>query len=74
MVYVPSVEKTELGRVAPESVNSGLLLGAAGAVIGAAISIVTGTNVGAAAGLVVGGGHGYAEHYENVQLKIKDDL
>ncbi|MFH1911948.1 MAG: hypothetical protein ABIK91_08000, partial [Pseudomonadota bacterium] len=42
--------KTELGKVAPEAAKSGLLAGAAGAVIGAAIGIVTGQNVAVAAG------------------------
>jgi len=82
MAYDRLTKKTELGKVAPEAVKTGLLLGAAGAVIGAAIGIVTGTNVGAAlgkgaaigaaAGLTVGGAQGMEN--SDVKLKIKEDL
>ena len=84
LAYDRLSKATELGKIVPDAARSGLLLGAAGAVIGAAIGIVTGTNVGealgkgaaigGAAGLVSGGGQGFEEHYEDVQLKIKDDL
>jgi hypothetical protein len=33
-----------------------------------------GAAIGAAAGLVSGGGQGFNEHYEDVQSKIKEDL
>ncbi len=46
MAYDRLSKKTELGKVAPEAAKGGLLAGAAGAVIGAAIGIVTGHNVG----------------------------
>jgi hypothetical protein len=82
MAYDRLAKKTELGKVAPEAVKGGLLLGAAGAVIGAAIGIVTGTNVGAAvgkgaaigaaAGLTVGGAQGMDN--SDVRFKIKEDL
>lgn len=84
LAYDRISKATELGRIFPEAAKSGLLLGAAGAVIGAAIGIVTGTNVGealgkgaaigGAAGLVSGGGYGFQQHYDDVQLKIKQDL
>jgi len=82
LAYDRLAKKTELGKVAPEAVKGGLLLGAAGAIIGAAIGIVTGTNVGeavgkgaaigAAAGLTVGGAQGLDN--TDVQSKIKEDL
>ncbi len=82
MAYDRLAKKTELGRVGPEAAKSGLLLGAAGAVIGAAIGIVTGTNVGAAvgkgavigaaAGLTVGGAQGMDN--SDVKYQIKEDL
>lgn len=82
LAYDRLAKKTELGKVAPEAVKSGLLLGAAGAVIGAAIGIVTGTNIGeavgkgaaigAAAGLTVGGAQGLDN--TDVKSKIKEDL
>lgn len=84
LAYNRISKATELGKVFPEAAKNGLLLGSAGAVIGAAIGIVTGTNVGeamgkgaaigGAAGLVSGGAYGFEEHYEDVQLKIKQDL
>lgn len=84
LAYDRISKATEMGRIFPEAAKSGLLLGAAGAVIGAAIGIVTGTNVGEAlgkgaaiggtAGLVSGGGYGFQQHFEDVQLKIKQDL
>lgn len=84
LAYDRVSKATELGQIIPEATKSGLLLGAAGAVIGAAIGIVTGTNVGeaagkgaaigGAAGLISGGGYGFDEHYEIVQSKIKEDL
>ncbi|KQC06016.1 MAG: hypothetical protein APR62_08765 [Smithella sp. SDB] len=84
LAYDRVSKATELGQIVPEATKSGLLLGAAGAVIGAAIGIVTGTNVGeaagkgaaigGAAGLISGGGYGFEKHYEVVQSKIKDDL
>lgn len=82
LAYDRLAKKTELGKVAPEAIKGGLLLGAAGAVIGAAIGIVTGTNVGeavgkgaaigAAAGLTVGGAQGLDN--TDVQSKIREDL
>jgi len=82
LAYDRLAKKTELGKVAPEAVKGGLLLGAAGAVIGAAIGIVTGTNIGeavgkgaaigAAAGLTVGGAQGLDN--TDVQSKIREDL
>ena len=84
LAYDRVSKATELGQIFPEATKSGLLLGAAGAVIGAAIGIVTGTNVGetagkgaaigGAAGLISGGGYGFDEHYEVVQSRIKEDL
>jgi hypothetical protein len=50
MAYDRLSGKTELGKVLPEAAKGGFLAGAAGAVIGAAIGIVTGQNVAAAAG------------------------
>ncbi|MEE9912424.1 MAG: hypothetical protein K4571_11945 [Deltaproteobacteria bacterium] len=83
LAYDRLSRQTELGRVAPEAAKRGLLFGAAGAVIGAAIGIVTGTNVaaaagkgaavGAAAGVVSGGGQA-ATDPSDVQSKIKEDL
>ncbi len=74
--------KTELGKVAPEAAKSGLLAGAAGAVIGAAIGIVTGQNVavaagkgaaiGAAAGITMGGAKGLGD--SDVRQQIRVDL
>jgi len=74
--------KTELGKVAPEAAKSGLLAGAAGAVIGAAIGIVTGQNVavaagkgaaiGAAAGITMGGAKGLDD--SDVRQQIREDL
>jgi len=74
--------KTELGKVAPEAAKSGLLAGAAGAVIGAAIGIVTGQNVavaagkgaaiGAAAGITLGGAKGLGD--SDVRQQIREDL
>ena len=82
LAYDRLAKKTELGKVVPEAVRGGLLLGAAGAVIGAAIGIVTGTNIGeavgkgaaigAAAGLTVGGAQGLDN--TDVQSKIREDL
>lgn len=83
-----SLEKTyqrtqghvEVGEIAKETGKPALLLGAAGAIAGAAISIVTGENVGqsagkgavigAAAGALLGGAKGYAAGGD----KIRDDL
>lgn len=83
LAYDRLSKQTEWSRVAPEATKRGLLFGAAGAVIGAAIGIVTGTNVasaagkgaavGAAAGVVTGGAQGTADH-SDVQGKIKEDL
>lgn len=84
LAYDRLSKATELGKVVPQAAKSGALLGAAGAVIGAAIGIVTGTNVGeaagkgavigAAAGVLTGGGQGITEQQTNVQAKIKEDL
>lgn len=84
LAYDRISKATELGKIFPDAAKSGLLLGAAGAVIGAAIGIVSGTNVGeamgkgaavgGAAGLISGGSQGFAEHYEEVQYQIKEDL
>jgi len=82
MAYDRLSGKTELGRVAPEAAKSGLLAGAAGAVIGAAIGIVTGQNVamaagkgaaiGAAAGITMGGAKGLGD--SDVRQQIREDL
>jgi len=82
MAYDRLVKNTELGKVAPEAVKAALLLGAAGAAIGAAVGIVTATSVsvavgkgaaiGAAAGLTVGGARGMDN--TDVKYKIKEDL
>ena len=82
LAYDRIEKKTELGKVAPEGGKTGLLAGAAGAVIGAAIGIVSGHNVGdaamkgaavgAAAGLTAGGAKGLTN--EDVQAQIKEDL
>jgi hypothetical protein len=82
MAYNRIAKKTELGRVAPEAGKSGLLAGAAGAVLGAAIGIVTGHNVGSAAlkgaalggagGLVYGGAKGLTD--QDAQQQIREDL
>jgi hypothetical protein len=82
MAYDRISRKTDLGRVAPEATKSGLLAGAAGAVIGAAIGIVTGTNVasaagkgaavGAAAGITMGGAKGLSD--SDVHYQIREDL
>lgn len=71
------VEVTETAR---ESGRPALLLGAAGAVVGAAFGLVTGENVGTAAGkgaviggasgVLIGGAHGYTE----VGSRIRRDL
>lgn len=82
LAYDRIEKKTELGKIAPEGGKAGLLAGTAGAVIGAAIGIVSGHNVGdaamkgaavgAAAGLVGGGAKGLTD--EDVQTQIKEDL
>jgi hypothetical protein len=82
LAYDRISKKTELGKVLPEAGKSGLLAGAAGAIIGAAIGIVTGHNVGdavmkgaavgTAAGLVSGGAKGLAD--PDVQYQIREDL
>ncbi len=82
LAYDRIEKKTELGKIAPEGGKAGLLAGTAGAVIGAAIGIVSGHNVGdaamkgaavgAAAGLVGGGAKGLTD--EDVQAQIKEDL
>ena len=83
LAYDRLSKRTEWSRLVPEAAKKGLLFGAAGAVIGAAIGIVTGSNVGAAAGkgaaigtatgVVVGGAQGTGDHAE-VQRKIREDL
>lgn len=82
MAYDRIEKKTELGNVAPEGGKAGLLAGTAGAIIGAAIGIVSGHNVGdaalkgaavgAAAGLTIGGAQGLSN--EDVQGQIREDL
>ena len=82
IAYDRLTKKTELGRVAPEAVKTGLLLGAAGAAVGAAIGIVAGASfgvaagqgaaIGAAAGLTVGGIRGMDNI--DIKYKIKEDL
>ncbi|MBN1382604.1 MAG: hypothetical protein JXA41_13110 [Deltaproteobacteria bacterium] len=82
LVYDRLTGKTELGRVVPEAGKSGMLMGAAGAIIGAAIGIVSGHNVGdaamkgaavgAAAGLTTGGARGATD--PDVHRQISDDL
>ncbi len=83
LAYDRLARQTEWSRVAPEAAKRGVLFGAAGAVIGAAIGIVTGTNVaaaagkgaavGAAAGVVSGGGQAALDP-SNVQSQIREDL
>lgn len=82
LAYDRISKKTELGEIAPEATKSGLLAGAAGAIIGAAIGIVTGQNVGdaamkgaavgAAAGITMGGAGGLSN--EDVRHEIREDL
>lgn len=82
LAYDRISKKTQLGKVAPEATKSGLLAGAAGAIIGAAVGIVTGQNigdaamkgaaVGAAAGVTMGGAGGLSN--EDVQHEIREDL
>lgn len=82
LAYERLAKKTELGRVLPESGKSGLLMGTAGAIIGAAIGIVSGHNVGdaimkgaaigAAAGLTTGGARGATD--PDVHRQITEDL
>jgi len=83
LAYDRLASSTEWGRVAPEAAKRGVLFGAAGAVIGAAIGIVTGTNVAAAAGKgaavgaaagVVSGGAQAALDPADVEAKIREDL
>lgn len=83
LAYDRLSRQTEWSRVAPEAAKRGVLFGAAGAVIGAAIGIVTGTNVAAAAGKgaavgaatgVVSGGGQAALDPSNVQSQIREDL
>ena len=89
MAYDRLVKNTELGRVTPEAIKAGLLLGAAGAAIGAAIGIVTATSVsivagqgaaaigeGAASGAVAGLTVGGVRGMDNsdVKYQIKEDL
>jgi hypothetical protein len=84
MAYDRLTKSTERGNVVPEAVKSGLLYGGAGAAVGAAIAIVTGTSaaapfvlsrgfvIGASAGVPVGGVQGM----DNTETKyqIKEDL
>jgi len=82
LAYDRLAKKTELGKVAPEAGKSALLTGAAGAVIGAAIGIVTGSNVaeaagkgaaiGAAAGMTMGGAKALSD--TDVRYQIREDL
>jgi hypothetical protein len=89
MAYDRLIKDTELGKVAPEAIKAGLLLGAAGAAIGAAIGIVTATSVsiaagegaaavgeGAAIGAAAGLTVGGAKGMDNsdVKYQIKEDL
>lgn len=83
LAYDRLAKQTEWSRVVPEATKRGVLFGAAGAVIGAAIGIVTGTNVaaaagkgaavGAAAGVVSGGGQAALDQ-SDIQTKIREDL
>ena len=82
MAYDRIAGKTDLGKVVPGAAKGGLLVGAAGAVIGAAIGIVTGHNVvesagkgaaiGAAAGITTGGAQSYGD--SDVNRQIREDL
>ena len=84
MAYDRLTKKTEMGNVVPEAVKSGLMFGAAGAAIGAAIGIVAGTSfgvpvvagrgfaVGGSTGLTIGGDRGMDN--TDVKFKIKEDL
>lgn len=82
MAYDRIQKKTEFGKVAPEAAKYGGLAGIAGGVIGAAVGIVSGHNlgdaimkgaaVGAATGITVGGMKGLSDR--DVQEKIRTDL
>ena len=82
LAYDRIEKKTELGKVAPEAGKTGLLAGTAGALIGAAIGVVSGHNVGdaalkgaavgTAAGMTLGGAKGLSN--EDVQSQIREDL
>ncbi len=82
LAYDRISKKTELGRVAPEAVKSGALTAAAGALIGAAIGIVSGgpvadaavkgAAVGTAIGATTGGARGLGDR--EVGASIREDL
>jgi len=82
MAYDRIHKKTEFGKVAPEAAKYGGLAGIAGGVIGAAIGIVSGHNVGdavmkgaaigAATGITMGGAKGLSDR--DVQERIRADL
>jgi hypothetical protein len=82
MAYDRVARITQMGNVLPEAGKSGLLAGAAGAIIGAAIGIVSGHNVaeamakgaaiGAAGGVVFGGAQGASD--PEVRYRIREDL
>jgi len=82
LAYDRIQKKTELGKIAPEGAKAGLLAGTAGAIVGAAIGIVSGHNVGdaamkgaaigAAAGILTGGAKGLTD--EDAKSQIREDL
>jgi len=82
LAYDRIEQKTEYGEIVPEGSKKALLLGTAGAIIGAAIGIVSGENVGdaamkgaavgAAAGATIGGAGGYGDR--TVRRQISEDL
>ncbi|MBM4315271.1 MAG: hypothetical protein FJ122_15325 [Deltaproteobacteria bacterium] len=82
LAYDRLYRATEFGKVVPEAAKRGVLAGVAGAFIGAAIGIVTGTNVaaaagkgvavGAAAGITSGGIRGLSD--SDVHYQIQEDL
>ena len=82
LAYDRLAKKTELGNVLPEGAKYGGLAGVAGGIIGAAMGIVSGRNVGdaamkgaavgAAAGLTLGGAKGLTD--QEARYQIRDDL
>ena len=74
--------QVEVGETVRETGKPALLLGAAGAVVGAAFGLVTGENVGAAAGkgavigaasgVLVGGAKGYSETGDRIRRDLAE--
>jgi len=82
MAYERISKKTEMGNIASSAVKPGILSATAGALIGAAVGIVSGDNVfesagkgaavGAAAGATLGGGAEVIS--QSAEQQISDDL